>query len=158
MRITVAAVGRLKRGPERELAARYVERAQKAGRPLGLAFALREVRESRAPDAAGRRRAEADILLAGLPAGAILVALDERGTDLTSRAFAARIAAWRDGGAQDVAIAIGGPDGLDPAVLERADRIAFGRITLPHQLARIVLAEQLYRAVTVLAGHPYHRD
>jgi 23S rRNA (pseudouridine1915-N3)-methyltransferase len=158
VRIVVAAVGRLKAGPERELFGRFFDRAGRAGRPLGLTVDLRETAESTARQAATRKSAEAEALLALLPSGATIVALDERGTLTDSRAFAERIAKWRDSGVRDLAFVVGGADGLAEAAIDRADlTIAFGRMTWPHQLVRIMLAEQLYRAVTILAGHPYHR-
>ena len=158
MRITIAAVGRLKAGPERELLDRYLDRAGKAGRSLGLSFAVREFPESRAASAATRKTDEAASVLAAVPAGAILVALDEDGSILDSRGFAGRIGKWRDGGTADLVLAIGGPDGHGEALLSHAAfRLAFGEMTWPHQLVRIMLAEQLYRMVTILSGHPYHR-
>lgn len=159
MRVTVVAVGRLKAGPERELFDRYRDRAGRAGKQLGLGFEFREIAESSARNPATRKAEEAAALLAVVPQGAVLVALDERGKSLDSRGFADRIAAWRDAGAKDLAVAIGGADGLGAAIFDKADlRIAFGAMTWPHQFVRILLAEQLYRAVTILSGHPYHRD
>jgi 23S rRNA (pseudouridine1915-N3)-methyltransferase len=159
VKITVVAVGRLKAGAERELLDRYRDRALRAGRQLGLTFDAREVPESSARSADSRKAEEAAAILVAVPSGAALVALDERGNPLDSRGFADRLAAWRDAATKDLAIAIGGADGLGPAVLDRADlRLAFGAMTWPHQLVRILLAEQLYRAVTILSGHPYHRD
>ena len=159
MKITVIAVGRLKNGPERDLLERYVDRAARAGRQLGLTFDLRELAESAARSASVRKDEEAAAIRAAVPAGAPLVALDERGRALDSRGFAERIATWRDQGTGNLAIAIGGADGLGKAVLAAADlRLAFGALTWPHQLVRILLAEQLYRTVTILSGHPYHRD
>lgn len=159
MKVTVVAVGRLKAGPERELLERYRDRAARAGRALGLSFDAREIAEGSARSADGRKAEEAAAILAVLPAGSVLVALDERGKPLDSRSFADRLAAWRDAGTKDLAVAIGGADGLGPAMLDKADlRLAFGAMTWPHQLVRILLAEQLYRAVTILSGHPYHRD
>lgn len=105
-----------------------------------------------------RRSAEAELLLDKVPAGAIVVALDEVGKTLSSRAFATRIGAWRDDGQACVAFLIGGADGLDDTVRARADLIlSFGRMTWPHLMVRGMLAEQLYRAQQILAGHPYHR-
>jgi 23S rRNA (pseudouridine1915-N3)-methyltransferase len=159
MRVTIAAIGRLKAGPERELLDRYLDRAGKAGKRLSLSFTVREFPESRAATAATRKIEEASAVLAALPAGAMLVALDESGTGLDSRSFAARIGKWRDGGAEDLVLAIGGPDGHGDAILGKAAlRLAFGGMTWPHQLVRLMLAEQLYRVVTILSGHPYHRD
>lgn len=159
MKVAVIAVGRLKTGPERDLLDRYRDRAIRAGRQLSLTFDGREIPESNARSADGRKDEEAALILAAVPVGAILLALDERGKPLDSRAFADRLATWRDAGTKDVAVAIGGADGLGPAVLAKADlRLAFGAMTWPHQIVRILLAEQLYRAVTILSGHPYHRD
>jgi 23S rRNA (pseudouridine1915-N3)-methyltransferase len=159
MRVIVAAVGRLKAGPERALAERYRQRAADAGRAIGIReVEVVEVAESRAREAA-RRCIEESIALASLiPEGAVIVALDERGQNLDSAGLAARVARWRDGGRQTVAFVIGGADGLAPSLREKADlSLAFGAATWPHQLVRIMLLEQLYRAVTILSGHPYHR-
>ncbi|HET7716249.1 MAG TPA: 23S rRNA (pseudouridine(1915)-N(3))-methyltransferase RlmH [Bauldia sp.] len=159
MKLTIVAVGRLKAGPEREIFDRYHARAASAGRSLGLAFDSREIAESAARSPATRKNDEAAAILGALPAGAAIIALDERGKSVDSRGFAERIAAWRDAGRKDIAIAIGGADGLSASVLDRADlRLAFGAMTWPHQLVRIMLMEQLYRAVSILSGHPYHRD
>lgn len=156
MLITIAAVGKLKAGPERDLYDRYVERATGAGRSLALTLATREFVESRAATATARKEQEAEMLLA---LGGTLVALDEGGRTLDSRSFADRIARWRDDGVAGLVFALGGPDGHGDALLKKsALRLAFGPMTWPHQLARIMLAEQLYRAVTILSGHPYHRD
>lgn len=159
MLITIAAIGKLKAGPERELFARFVERAGAAGRSLGLTFSTREFPESRAATSPVRKDQEAGTLLAAIPPGAELVALDEGGKNLDSRAFAERLAKWRDQGAGDLVFAIGGADGHGTSLVEKAAlRLAFGPMTWPHQLARAMIAEQLYRAVTILSGHPYHRD
>jgi len=159
MRIVIAAVGRLKQGPERELAADYRKRAEATARPLGLRdFDVIEIRESRAQDA-GRRRIEESIALANVvPEDAIVVALDQGGENLDSPALAALLRNWRAQDAPAVCFIIGGADGLAPSLVQRAKRkIAFGAATWPHQLVRIMLLEQLYRAATILAGHPYHR-
>ena len=159
MRITVAAIGRLKRGPERDLAERYRERAAKSGRVVGLrGLDVVEIAESRARDAQ-RRMLEESIALANvIPKGAATVLLEPRGDVMDSNAFTARLRGWNDGG-HDVAFVIGGPDGLAPTLTEEASlRLAFGALTWPHQLVRIMLLEQIYRATTILAGHPYHRD
>lgn len=159
MRITVHAVGRMKSGPERDLAARYFDRFSKASGPLGLSFGqLLEIPESRARDDKQRRREEAARLHGLRDSGARIVVLDETGKSLTSQAFSDLMAHERDSGTRELVFAIGGADGHDPAVLDGAAAIlSFGRMTWPHQLARIMLAEQLYRAATILAGHPYHR-
>jgi 23S rRNA (pseudouridine1915-N3)-methyltransferase len=159
MRIGLFAVGRLKAGPEKDLAARYLDRFAKAGPAIGLEFSrVVEVQESRLPQAEGRKREEAAMLDKALPDGAVLILLDERGKALGSGEFAAMLGRFRDDGKRDLMIAIGGADGLDPDLVARADaQICFGRMTWPHQLVRIMAAEQLYRAVTILSGHPYHR-
>jgi 23S rRNA (pseudouridine1915-N3)-methyltransferase len=159
MHMTIAAIGRLRAGPEREVIARYLDRIDKGGRRLGLTLSVKELNEGRASTAPERKKEEAGAILAAAPGDALLVALDERGTALTSRAFAERLSAWRDGGTDELVFAIGGADGLDETVLQRARlRLAFGSMTWPHQLARLMLAEQLYRAITIASGHPYHRD
>jgi 23S rRNA (pseudouridine1915-N3)-methyltransferase len=105
-----------------------------------------------------RKEAEAALLLGAVPAGAAVVALDERGRDLASDDLALQLGTWRDGGRRTVAFLIGGPDGLAESILGAAElRLAFGRMTWPHRLVRVMLAEQLYRAHSILAGHPYHR-
>ncbi|MFM9856947.1 23S rRNA (pseudouridine(1915)-N(3))-methyltransferase RlmH [Pseudoxanthobacter sp. M-2] len=160
MQIVVAAVGRLKAGPERELAARYLDRAAKTGPRIGLTgFQVREVTEGRGASVASRRAEEAAALAGLLAPGAARVVLDERGAALASRDFADFLARERDGGRTAAAIVIGGPDGHDPAIRDTAALVvSFGAMTWPHQLVRVMLAEQLYRAVTLLSGHPYHRD
>ena len=159
MRIGLFAVGRLKAGPEKDLAARYLERLAKAGPAIGLEFSrVIEVAESRAANAATRKREEAGMLEKALPEGAVLILLDERGKALDSEAFATMIGQYRDNGKRDLMVAVGGADGLDPALYDRADAtLCLGKMTWPHQLVRILIAEQLYRAVTILSGHPYHR-
>ena len=159
MRLIIAAIGRLKAGPERELAERYRDRVEKTGRAIGLRdIEILEIRESRAQDAA-RRMLEESIALANLvPDGAVTVVLDERGDNLDSNSISNDLRSWRDAGRSAVVFVLGGPDGLAPEFKERADlTLAFGAATWPHQLARIMLLEQLYRAVTILSGHPYHR-
>jgi 23S rRNA (pseudouridine1915-N3)-methyltransferase len=160
MRIVVAAVGRLKPGPDRELAERYRDRANKVGRALGLRGPdIIEVKESRAREAERRMTEETIALTDALPDGAIKVVMDSRGQDATSDTFAQRIRGWRDGGGQAVCFLIGGADGLPAGLLDDADMIlAFGSATWPHQLVRIMLMEQIYRMTTILSGHPYHRD
>ena len=157
MKLGLICVGRLKAGPERELFARYAERIR-ALRRLGLeGLDLKEIDESKA---AGAERAsrEAMELLAALPAESRLAAFDERGRAETSAAFAQFIASERDRGCKALWFAIGGAEGLDESVRVRATAVfSFGAMTLPHQLARILAAEQIYRAMTILSGHPYHR-
>ncbi|KQT66000.1 MULTISPECIES: 23S rRNA (pseudouridine(1915)-N(3))-methyltransferase RlmH [unclassified Aureimonas] len=159
MRLTIAAIGRMKAGPERDLAARYLDRLAKSGGPLGLDYAgLIEQPESRAGTAPERKRDEAARLTAGLPDKTAFVVLDETGKILSSEDFAETIGRLRDEGLRDLALLIGGPDGIEPELRGRARLVlSLGRMTWPHQIARILLAEQLYRATTILSGHPYHR-
>ena len=159
MRLILIAVGRLKAGPERELAGRYLDRAAAGARGVGLTGVdMREIEESRARRPDDRRAAEALAIRALLPKGARLVLLDERGRSIGSEDFAADIGKARDAGTPAVALVIGGPDGHDPALRAEAGLVlAFGAMTWPHQLARVMAAEQIYRATTILAGHPYHR-
>jgi 23S rRNA (pseudouridine1915-N3)-methyltransferase len=158
MRLLIAAVGKLKQGPERELFRHYLGRAEAAGRKLHLSpLALIELPESKAATAKARKAAEGEALLAKIPPSHRRIALDASGEALSSEAFAAWLAKLRDGGAEGVAFVIGGADGLSPEFLVKAKAISLGAMTLPHGLARVVLAEQLYRAATILAGHPYHR-
>jgi 23S rRNA (pseudouridine1915-N3)-methyltransferase len=158
VRLTLLVVGRLKAGPERELYDRYADRLTAMGKTVGFTLALREFTESRAGSEAARIAAETTELAAAVPERARTIVLDSRVKSLTSAAFAEHLARWRDSGVADVALIIGGPDGVGPSIRDRADlTLAFGTATWPHQLVRIMLAEQLYRAVTILAGHPYHR-
>lgn len=153
MRLTIAAVGRLRQGPEAVLVADYLDRFARTGRGIGLpAVAMAEVEAK-----AGGMAAEAGLLAKAIPAGAAIVTLDERGAMLTSPEFAARLGRWRDAG-RDAAFVIGGADGIAPDLQARADlSISFGRMVWPHLLVRVMLAEQLYRAATILSGGPYHR-
>ncbi len=155
MKITLLVVGRLGRAPEAMLAKDYAERATAAGRALGLGSVdILEV-ESKKPG----KEAEADVILAAMPEGAYLIACDEHGAAHISRAFSDRIAKLRDSGERRLVLVVGGADGLSPRILSAArETIAFGVQTWPHALVRAMLAEQVYRAVTILAGSPYHRD
>ena len=159
MRLIIAAVGRLKDGPERDLLEKYRDRFDPLGQAAGTApVAWHEIGESRAGDAAKRRDEEGAALLKLVREAEFLIALDERGKPLTSEAFAKTLAKTRDDGAKAAGIVIGGPDGLSETVRDAAHlQLSLGAMTLPHPLARIVLAEQLYRAGTILTGHPYHR-
>lgn len=160
MRLLIAAVGRLKAGPERELLARYVDRTNATGKSLALApLEILEVPESAAQSAAKRKSDEAKALLGAVPDKARLIALDERGKSLSSEDFAERLGKFRDSGSSTIAFLIGGADGLDETLRKSADLVmAFGSATFPHQIVRILLAEQIYRAATILSGHPYHRS
>ncbi|MGZ3275393.1 MAG: 23S rRNA (pseudouridine(1915)-N(3))-methyltransferase RlmH [Caulobacteraceae bacterium] len=158
MKITIVAVGRLGRAPEAALARDYADRATASGRSLGLGPVDILELESRKPGKA----AEGELLLQHLqdaPGGLHAIACDEHGKSHPSRAFADRLARLRDDGVRRLVIVIGGADGLAPEVLARADEtLAFGVQTWPHALVRAMLAEQVYRAVTILSGSPYHRD
>ena len=154
MKITLLAIGRLGRTAEAGLVRDYIERATASGRALGLGPVELIELESRKPGKA----AEGELLLEQLTDGHV-IACDEHGKAHASRAFAARIAKLRDDGVRRLALVIGGADGHSPELLARADEtLAFGPQTWPHALARVMLAEQVYRAVTILAGSPYHRD
>jgi 23S rRNA (pseudouridine1915-N3)-methyltransferase len=159
LEISVLAVGRMKAGPERELCERYLERARKSGPKLGLrGFSVEEVAEARAPRAPDRIAAEEAALLAKLLDGDRVIALDAHGDLIDSDTFAAGLAKDAGAAVPRTIFLIGGPDGLGKRLLDRSHRrLSFGRMTWPHQLVRILLAEQLYRATTILSGHPYHR-
>ncbi len=149
--ITVAAIGRVRRGPERDLIENYRKR-------LSWAVTIREVEEKRPLPMAERRAREGERLLAAVPDGALLVALDEKGRQFSSEEFADQLGNWRESGRRELAFAIGGADGLDRAVTDRATMLlALGRMTWPHMMARCMLVEQLYRAQQIQAGHPYHK-
>ena len=150
MRITIAAVGRLRNGPIRDLITDYTKR-------LPWELTIREIAEGRQP---GRRKEdEATALLASVADGVGIIALDERGKDLTSEDLAGWLSRRQDDGLRDWAIVIGGADGLGAAVLDRAELVlSLGRMTWPHMLARLLVVEQLYRAHTIQIGHPYHRE
>jgi 23S rRNA (pseudouridine1915-N3)-methyltransferase len=159
MRIMVIAIGRLKQGPERELADRYAARFDDAGRKLGFrGLEVREIPESRARDAGTRIAEEAAAIAALIPEKSALVTLDEHGESIDSSSFARHLGRWRDESVANTIFVIGGADGLSPELQRKAKlRLAFGRATWPHQLVRVLLLEQIYRAATILAGHPYHR-
>ena len=158
MRILLIAIGKLKQGPERELAERYRARFEETGRQTGFrGIEIRELPESRAGDAPTRIAEEAAAIAALIPEKAALVTLDERGDNIDSSAFARHLGRWRDDSVDAVFI-IGGADGLSPELRRKATlRLAFGQATWPHQMVRVMLLEQLYRAATILSGHPYHR-
>lgn len=159
MRLRICAVGRLRAGPEQLLVEDYLARLSATGRAIGFPSAsLAEVEERKRLEGAALMTREAELLLAHIPPGARVIALDERGRNEGSEAFAARLGAWRDEGAPEAVFLIGGANGLAPEIRERADHLmSFGKMTWPHMLARVMLTEQLYRSVTILAGHPYHR-
>ena len=155
MRVHLVVVGRLRAGPELDLIKDYLTRFDRTGRALGLGPAqVIEVEDKKG----GGMAAEADLLEKAIPSGALVCCLDERGKVMSSPDFADQLCQWRDDGRQDVAFVIGGADGIDPALRERADALlSFGKMVWPHMLVRVMLSEQLYRAASILAGAPYHR-
>ncbi|MEO0401394.1 MAG: 23S rRNA (pseudouridine(1915)-N(3))-methyltransferase RlmH [Pseudomonadota bacterium] len=155
MRVHVCAVGRLRGGPEADLISDYTTRFDRTGRALGLGpLSVIEVEDRKG----GGMAAEADLLRRAVPKGALICCLDERGRVEPSPAFATRLAGWRDAGRGDVAFIIGGADGIDPALRAAANhKLSFGAMVWPHMLVRVMLAEQLYRAASIIAGSPYHR-
>ena len=159
MRIVVAAIGRLKQGPERDLSELYRKRAADAGRGIGFrGIEIIEIRESKSRETEKRVLEEAIALANVIPDGAVTIVLDERGESVSSVDLTDRIKRWRDAGRPAAIFVIGGADGLGGGIRDRADlTLAFGSTTWPHQLVRIMLLEQVYRAATLLAGHPYHR-
>ena len=158
LRLMLVCVGRAKAGAERDLAQRYIDRAKLAGRAAGLSLDLREIDESRARRPDDRKAEEAKAITDQIGTGGVVIALDETGKTVDSARFAAMIGTARDEGVANFALVIGGPDGLDPAWRQASTHVvAFGAMTWPHQLVRIMASEQLYRAVTILTGHPYHR-
>lgn len=151
MKLTIACIGRAGRGPERDLYEHY------AGR-IRWPLTLRELEEKKKLPPTELVRREGELLLSAVPDRAVLVALDRRGKVVDSEAFAQRLARWRDDGVADVAFLIGGADGHGEPLLQKASLVlSFGAMTWPHLLARAMLAEQIYRAQQLLAGHPYHR-
>lgn len=159
MRLVIACIGRLKDGAERELLDRYAKRFEPIAKRLGIApVTWTEISESKAASVQKRMAEEGEALLKAARDATYIIALDVKGKALASEAIAKTLAVVRDDGNKCAALLIGGPDGMSPALLEAANlRLSLGAITLPHGLARIVLAEQLYRAATILSGHPYHR-
>ena len=155
MRVHIIAVGRLRAGPEKDLVDDYLTRFDRNGRGLGLGPArVLEVEDRKS----GGMPAEAALLRRAIPEGALLAVMDERGRVESSPDFAGRLAQWRDQGRGDLALVIGGADGIDPALRAEADfALSFGKMVWPHMLVRVMLAEQLYRAASILSGAPYHR-
>lgn len=156
MRITLIAVGRFgggrKGNPERDLFDHYVSR-------ISFDFVLKEVEEKRALSPDELKKKEAELLLTAIPDGAVVVALDERGKNLKSLELAKKLGNWRDDGRRDIAFLIGGANGLDGSVRDKADLVlSFGTLTWPHMLVRGMLAEQIFRCQCILANHPYHRE
>ena len=161
MQLKLFCVGRLKAGPERQLVDRYLDRLAKSGPQCGLSFGgTTEIVESRAKEANTRKAEESArcLQMVEVP-GTVLLLIDERGKTPSSLQFAEQIGHMRDLGTQTLVAAIGGPDGHDPKLLEQAKLVvALGKLTWPHQIARVLVAEQLYRASTILNNHPYHRE
>jgi 23S rRNA (pseudouridine1915-N3)-methyltransferase len=155
MRVHICAVGRLRQGPERDLIDDYLGRFDKSGRALGLGPAkIIEVEDKKG----GGMAAEGALLTRAVPKGALICTMDERGRVMSSPEFSRLLAGWRDQGRQDLAFVIGGADGIEPELRTRADAsLSFGKMVWPHMLVRVMLAEQLYRAASILAGAPYHR-
>jgi 23S rRNA (pseudouridine1915-N3)-methyltransferase len=156
VRVRICAVGRLRSGPEAELTADWARRFDRTGRALGLGpLDIVEIDDRKGGGPAG----EAALLLKAVSEGAAVCALDERGRTMSSPDLAAMLARWRDAGRPTAAFLVGGADGLDPEARDGADAVlSFGPMVWPHMLARAMLAEQLYRAATILAGSPYHRS
>ncbi len=153
--VHIIACGRLRKGPEFDLVSDYLYRYEKTGRGLGLGpVSVIEVEDKRNLGMA----AEADLLRKAIPKGAVTMIMDERGKVLSSVEFSGKLSTWRDSGVQDLAILIGGADGLDPSLRAEADfALSFGKMVWPHMLARVMLSEQLYRAASILGNAPYHR-
>ena len=161
MQLGMICVGKMKAGPERDLLDRYCDRIAKGAPQLGITWAgITEIAESRATDAKTRKSQEAEVIISQVRSErAALLVLDESGRDLASSDWAGKIERYRDDGFAKCLLLIGGPDGHDGQLRARAQKtISFGKQTMPHQLVRIIAAEQLYRAVTILIGHPYHRQ
>lgn len=156
MKVTICAVGRMRAGPEIDLVSDYAKRFDRTGRPLGFGpLSVSEVEDKKGGGMSG----EAALLRRSLPADAICVVLDERGKIESSISFAERMSDWRDTGVRDLAFVIGGADGIDPLLRAEAHHaLSFGKMVWPHMLVRVMLCEQLYRAVSILAGSPYHRE
>ncbi len=159
MRLIISAIGKLKSGPEQELVSRYEKRLKGAGKTVGVSkLELVENSESRAASEQQRKSAEAQSLLDRIPSGSVIYAFDERGKSPTSAEFAQNLSRSLESGAPAIAFLIGGPDGLDPSIRKQADHVvSFGALTMPHQIARALVLEQIYRATTILSNHPYHR-
>lgn len=151
MDIVIACVGHLKTGPESDLLARYVKQTR-------WPVFVREFEDKKSGSAEERKKREGALLLSAVPDGAKIVVMDERGKTLPSEKFARRLGEWRDDSVPAVVFLIGGADGHTEEIRQKADLLlSFGEMTWPHMLARVMLAEQIYRAKTILDGHPYHR-
>jgi 23S rRNA (pseudouridine1915-N3)-methyltransferase len=160
LKLTIAAIGRMKAGPMAELVDTYAKRTRQAGRQAGItALNVADFAESRKSTASARAGEEAALLTNAAPSGAVLIVLDERGKSVSTAEFAKIIKTELESGTQDLVFAVGGPDGHSPEIRKKAQyMVSFGHMTWPHMLARVLLAEQIYRVVTILVNHPYHRD
>lgn len=159
MKVAIAAIGHLKSGPEKEMAAEYEQRILGLGRKAGISgLTVQDWAESRASDVKLRMAEEAKQLWSVVPEGSPVLVLDERGEALSSAAFSKLLAAEAARGAKQLTLMIGGPDGHAPETRTKALKtISFGPMTWPHRMVRVMLLEQIYRAVTILVNHPYHR-
>lgn len=159
MKLTVIAVGRLKAGPEKDLASDYLKRLEGLGRKAGITrVSVKDFAESQQASPVARMDEETRLIAAAVPAGAVTVVLDERGTPMSSEALAGFLRKHIDGGTGDMAFLVGGPDGHGSALRGKAALLlSFGAMTWPHRLVRVMLFEQIYRAVTIMVNHPYHR-
>ena len=159
MKIAIAAIGRLKSGPEKQLAEDYAQRISAMGKKAGIAtLKINEWAESQKPDLKQRQAEEETVLWSAVPPGAYVIALDERGKAMASEAFAQRLRLLMDQGQSEIVFMLGGPDGHSPTTRSKAQELlAFGPMTWPHRLARLMLLEQIYRSVTIMLNHPYHR-
>ena len=159
MRLSLLAIGKMKKGPETDLLERYLDRAEKAGKQLGISsVAMIEHSESRAASDELRKGEEAKLLIGAAKPGAFIIALDEHGKDIGSADLAELARGNMENAVPEMAFVIGGPDGHGQEILQSANLVLrMGKMTWPHQLARVMLAEQLYRSITILSGHPYHR-
>ena len=159
MKLSVLAVGRLKAGPEKLLAEDYQARTEAIGRKAGISrFSMTDTGESQGQTPVARMEEEQRFFASSLPPRAFTIVLDERGKSMTSPAFAGMLRRHIDGGTADLAFLIGGPDGHTPATREKAGLVlSFSPMTWPHRLVRVMLFEQIYRAVTIMVNHPYHR-
>jgi 23S rRNA (pseudouridine1915-N3)-methyltransferase len=159
MKLHLAAIGRLKAGPERELADDYAARIEAMGRKAGISgLKISDWPESQKADAASRMADESQLLWSAIPEGAYVVALDERGKSMASEAFTSHLRKIQERGQHNIVFMLGGPDGHAPSTRSKArELLAFGPMTWPHRLVRIMLLEQIYRSVTILLNHPYHR-
>ena len=159
MRLRILSIGRMKSGPEQDLIARYQKRAKVMGRALGISdFDIVEIPESKARREQERQSEEMDALLQKT-SDARLIIFDERFPSPSSEEFSEKLGQWKDSGVSQAVCIIGGPDGIAPELRNKAHwGVSFGKLSFPHQLVRVLVMEQLYRSVTLLAGHPYHRS